>query len=186
MVKRCNNIWVAMYSQSGSELAKLIKSTGNKPAVILTNTKQGIRPDLYNPGHTMVIHDKHDNLMDWLRKSYPDPDIRETVTITLHGYLRVLPSDVCTRYNIYNGHPAAIDLYPDLKGMDPQVRTWENRDKYKFVGSVVHKVVPEVDEGEIVKSVHLTNTAQSLDDMFAMLTLTSQSAWHFALKEIMR
>lgn len=186
MSKILNNIWVALYSQSGSELANLIKSTGMIPSVILTNTKQEIRPDLYNPARTMVIHDKHDNLMDWLRKAYPDQDVREKVVITLHGYLRILPSDICARYNIYNGHPAAIDLYPDLKGMDPQVRTWENRDKYKFVGSVVHKVVPEVDGGEIIKSVHLTNTAQSLDDTFAMLTLASQTAWNFALKEIMR
>ena len=180
------NIWVALYSQSGSELANLIKSTGRRPNVILTNTKQSIRPDLYSPAHTLIVHAPHDGLMEWMRLSYPDEVVRETVTVTMHGYLRILPEDVCSRYNIYNGHPAAIDLYPELKGKDPQVRTWENKEKYKFIGSVVHKVIPAVDEGEIVKSVHLTNTAQSLDDMFSMLSMSSHSAWDFALKEIFK
>ena len=83
-----------------------------------------------------------------------------------------------------NGHPGAIDLYPELKGKDPQVRTWESKGNYKFLGSVVHEVVPEVDEGKIIKSVHLTNTALSLEDTFSMLKMTSLTAWTFAMKEL--
>jgi folate-dependent phosphoribosylglycinamide formyltransferase PurN len=128
----------------------------------------------------------HDEIMDWLRKSYPDDVIRSKVIVTLHGYMRIVAPDVCVRYRMYNGHPGAIDLYPDLKGKDPQVRAWENKGSYKFLGSVVHEVVPEVDAGKIIKSVHLTNTAQSCDDAFNMLKLTSLTAWNFAFKEIMK
>lgn len=186
MDKMPDSIWVALYSQTGSELLQLIKKQGRSPDVILTNTKQDINPGLYNPGRTLVVHRPHSDIMDWLRHSYPDDVIRSRVTVTLHGYLRILPPDICSRYRIYNGHPAAIDLYPELKGKDPQVRTWENRGSYKFIGSVVHEVVPEVDEGKIVKSVHLTNRAQSLDDMFDMLKVSSLSAWDFTLKEILK
>ena len=83
-----------------------------------------------------------------------------------------------------NGHPGAIDLYPELKGKDPQVRTWENKGNYKFLGSVVHEVVPEVDEGKIIKSVHITNTTLSLEDTFSMLKMTSLTAWIFTMKEL--
>lgn len=186
MSKGYSNIWVAMFSQTGSELAKLIESMGKRPCVILTNTKQDINPSLVYPSHTMIVHDKHDTLMNWLIRSYPDNDIRSNVTITLHGYLRILPEEVCKRYKIYNGHPGAIDLYPELKGKDPQVRAWENKAKYKFLGSVVHEVIPTVDEGKIIKSVHLTNTAQDLNDTYEMLKMTSFTAWKFALEEIFK
>lgn len=186
MVKIMNNIWVAMFSQTGSELLQIIKSQNRHPNVILTNTKLDVNPELLNPGKCMIIHKKHDEIMGWLREAYPDDDVRSMVTITLHGYLRIIPPDVCSRYRIYNGHPGAIDLYPELKGKDPQVRAWENRGSYKFLGSVVHEVVPEVDEGKIIKSVHVTNRALSVDDTFEMLKMTSLAAWNFAFKEIMK
>lgn len=186
MGKMPDVIWVALFSQTGSELLQLIKKQGRHPDVILTNTKTDINPGLYNPGRCMVMHKKHDEIMDWLRTSYPDEKIRSKVIITLHGYLRIIPPEICSRFRMYNGHPGAIDLYPELKGKDPQVRAWENRGSYKFIGSVVHEVVPEVDAGKIIKSVHLTNRALSQDDMFDMLKLSSLSAWDFALKEIMK
>jgi folate-dependent phosphoribosylglycinamide formyltransferase PurN len=92
---------------------------------------------------------------------------------------------MCGKYNIYNGHPGAIELYPELKGMDPQERTWENKSNYKFIGSVVHKVVPVVDDGEIVKTVYVINNVSSLDEMYSKLKFTSLSAWTFAMKELM-
>jgi len=104
--------------------------------------------------------------------------------ITLHGYLRIITEPVCRKYNIFNGHPAAIELYPELKGMDPQVRAWENKSAYKFIGSVVHKVVPEVDAGEVISQVNVINNVESLDEMYSQLKFTSLSAWNFATKEI--
>jgi folate-dependent phosphoribosylglycinamide formyltransferase PurN len=48
-----------------------------------------------------------------------------------------------------------LDIKPwddetDLKGKDPQIRTWENINNYQFIGSVVHKVTPGVDEGPVL------------------------------------
>lgn len=186
MGKGYNTIWVAMYSQTGSELLELIKETGKRPSVILTNTKQGVNPELRSPAHTSVIEGKHDELMDWLCKSYPDDGVRENVVITLHGYLRIIPEEVCNRYRILNGHPGAIDIYPELKGKDPQVRAWENRGNYKFLGSVVHEVVPAVDEGKIIKSVNVTNRAQDLNETYEMLKMTSFVAWKYVLQGLFK
>lgn len=177
--------WIALFSQTGSEIVHLSNAIGRSPDFILTNNmnedKYKYHPELYNLD-SMIVKGKHDVLMDYLSTSKgidPSADI-----ITLHGYLRILPEHVCSKYNIYNGHPGAINLYPELKGKDPQARTWENKGSYKFLGSVVHRVVPEVDAGEIVKSVYLTNTARSLDETFDMLKSTSLMAWKFAMKEI--
>ena len=41
--------------------------------------------------------------------------------ITLHGYLRIIPENICKQCkHIYNGHPGLINMYPELKGKDPQ------------------------------------------------------------------
>jgi len=176
--------WLAFFSQTGSEIVNLSKALGIKPDLIITNNiledKWKYHPDLRPMGTIMSA--RHDMLMDYLlTNGIYNP---ENTIITLHGYLRIIPAEVCGRYRMINGHPGAIDLYPELKGKDPQVRTWENKGNYKFLGSVVHEVVPEVDEGKIIKSVHLTNTALSLEDTFSMLKMTSLTAWTFAMKEL--
>lgn len=171
--------WIALYSQTGSEIAALSKATGRKPDLHLTNNIEFTTNSAISG---TILRAKHSWIMSYLEEQVIyDP--KDTI-ITLHGYLRILPASICSKYTIYNGHPGAIDLYPELKGKDPQVRTWENKERYKFIGSVVHKVVPEVDAGDIVKSVHLSNTATSLEDMYSMLKMSSLSAWTFAMKEI--
>ena len=49
--------------------------------------------------------------------------------------------------------------------------------KYNYYGSVVHKVVPEVDSGEIVSECKRFNTITSLDQAFNNLRSTSLTAW---------
>lgn len=176
--------WIAFFSQTGSEIVNLSYALGVKPDLIVTNNmledKWKYHPDLRSMGTIMSA--KHNMLMAYMMDNviYNPKD----VIITLHGYLRIIPAEVCSKYKMLNGHPGAIDLYPDLKGKDPQERTWENKGNYKFLGSVVHEVVPEVDAGRIIKSVHLTNNAISLEDTFAMLKSTSLAAWIFAMKEM--
>jgi folate-dependent phosphoribosylglycinamide formyltransferase PurN len=70
--------------------------------------------------------------------------------ITLNGWLKIVPPDICESYKIYNGHPALISMYEDLKGKDPVDRLWENYHMYEYAGSVIHEVTADVDEGEIV------------------------------------
>ena len=85
--------------------------------------------------------------------------------ITLHGWLRIMPPSICEKFKIYNGHPGLITDYPELKGKDPQERMF-NDGNYTYYGSVVHKVVPEVDSGEIVSEVKRFNTMKSLDEVY--------------------
>jgi len=95
----------------------------------------------------------------------------------LHGFLRILPPELFQYLTgkIYNGHPGLITYFPELKGKDPQIRAWEG--KYDTIGSVVHKVTEGVDEGEVVRFAAISNTAQSLDDMYNLLRGTSLDSW---------
>ena len=176
--------WIALFSQTGSEIVELSKLIKRPPDLIITNNITQEKYKIHENLNKLapVLSAKHDALMNYLLNTRVyDPS--ETI-ITLHGYLRIIPENVCTKYAMYNGHPGAIDLYPELKGKDPQARTWENKEKYKFIGSVVHKVVPGVDEGQIIKSVHFTNKNYSLNEVFESLKITSLTAWGFAMKEI--
>lgn len=171
-------VWIALFSQTGSEILDLSKTFGVTPLTLTNNMRS-----TWVCGLNIFKQATHDELMDWLRKSYPDEHYRSNkVLITLHGYLRILPSDICERYNVYNGHPAAIEKYPELKGKDPQARTWNDNEKYPIIGSVVHKVVPEVDAGEIVSSVCYSNRVQSQIEMFSKLKQSSQEAWYWFLR----
>ena len=107
-----------------------------------------------------------------------------TALITLNGWLRIVPPDKCKKYNIYNGHPGLITKYPELKGKDPQKRAWKNIASYSKIGSVVHKVVPEVDAGEvIVEKSTRTRDVLNIDRAYNALRTTSFNAWIEFLKE---
>ena len=183
MASSTKKIWIALYSQTGREILNLSSK-------LTRSSKLAVHPDLIlsntvgEPVLNVFKHDKHQELMDWLIKSYPDEEYRNNnVLITLHGYLRIIPPEVCNRYkNIYNGHPGFISKYPELKGKDPQVRTWQDNEKYPIIGSVVHRVTPGVDEGEIVSSSAVVNKCESLEEMYKTLSTTSLDSWYFFLK----
>lgn len=171
--------WVALFSQTGSEIVELSKRLQLKPDLILTNNNSytGVKPEINKVAPT--IYGSHNQLMKYLvEPGNLDPD--DTI-ITLHGYLRILPAEVCEMFKVYNGHPGAIDLYPELKGKDPQVRAWNGN--YRTIGSVVHKVTPEVDEGEILVKQHLTNNCKSLDEMYSTLKSLSLQSWQQFMRE---
>lgn len=170
--------WVALFSQTGSEIVNLSEIFGRKPDLLVTNNTSesaykfhsGIRKL-----NTIIMSGHHDILMNYFRNQtiYPTQD----TLITLHGYLRIIPQDVCEKYEIYNGHPGSIKMYPELKGKDPQARAWHDKDRYPIIGSVVHKVTPGVDEGEILVEENTNNTANSLEEAFSLLKQTSLNAW---------
>lgn len=169
--------WLALFSQTGSEIWDLTQKLGQVPDMIMTNNfenKIQINPKVKELP-SMFVSAKHDVLMDFL-STYDTED----VVITLHGYLRIVPANVCERHTIYNGHPGFITYYPELKGKDPQVRAWEG--KYPIIGSVVHKVTPGVDEGEVISSVAYTNRCESLDELFGLLKRSSLESWIWAFE----
>ena len=175
--------WIAFFSQTGSEIVELSKSLGRKPDLLVTNNFEdkiklhpGIRKLDVN-----IMSAEHNLVMNYFRNQVTY-NVSETL-ISLHGYLRILPADICERYEIYNGHPGAIDLYPELKGKDPQEKVWQDNDKYTIIGSVVHRCTAELDGGEVLKSVYVRNRNYTEEELYASLKMTSLSAWNFFMRE---
>jgi folate-dependent phosphoribosylglycinamide formyltransferase PurN len=144
--------WIAFFSQSGSEIANLTRYFGHTPDCIVTN-KQDLsdvhflfKKDLEDKAYTVTHIPVKPTVEDYMSilKQYKNP------IVTLHGYLRIIPAEICSKYEIYNLHPGLIDRYPELKGKDPQQRAIDG--KYDIVGCVLHKVIPEVDCGKIIDS----------------------------------
>lgn len=166
--------WIALFSQTGNELGRLSRELGKYPFNSLTNNKNYEQwADNIPPAVVSVMSTNDINTyLRHLPRSF----------ITLHGYLRILPPDICERHEIYNGHPALITHYPELKGKDPQERTWEHRDQYPIIGSVVHRCTAELDSGEVVKSVSYTNRCSNKEELYNKLKESSFIAWNFFLK----
>lgn len=120
--------WIAFFSQTGSEIVKVSKLLGKEPDLIITNE----RPEhlrTVNEGITVYVELPNKPTLDdydLILRAYDNP------IITLHGWLRVVPEEICNQYEIYNGHPGLITKYPELKGKDPQERAWEGN--YKTAG----------------------------------------------------
>lgn len=170
--------WITFFSQTGSEIANISRIFGRKPDLIVTNNvlekEQQYHPELRKL-NAIIMSGHHDILMNYFRNQTMYS--AEETLITLHGYLRIIPSDICEKYTIYNGHPGSIRMYPDLKGKDPQLRAWHSKDRYPIIGSVVHRVTPGVDEGEIIIEENVSNSAESLEQAFELLKDTSLKAW---------
>lgn len=167
--------WVALFSQTGSEIKALAAHNGCWPDIIITNNSKYEQWE-HNIPPAIVMIMPHKDIFDWFRNIEPHDTI-----VTLHGYLKILPPDVCEKFEIYNGHPAAIDLFPELKGKDPQEKAWEGN--YSMIGSVVHKCTSVLDAGEIVKSVHYINRCETKEELYNKLKETSLIAWKFFLEE---
>ena len=171
--------WIALFSQTGSEIADLSESINRKPDFVITNAD--LPGDVDPRVHVDFRLTKEEaKTLDILENiSF---DIDETL-ITLNGWLRIVPPSKCNMYNIYNGHPGLITKYPELKGKDPQKRVWDNIDNYNEVGSVVHRVVEEVDAGKIIcEETVPTRYIGSLDATYDALRTTSFNAWYWFLK----
>ncbi len=171
--------WVALFSQTGSEVLEVSKLLNIRPNLIFTNQalhssninselKHASIKTMYSTPSKPDVHDYH--------FMFAGADI-----ITLHGWLRIIPPTVCNTYNIYNGHPGLITEYPELKGKDPQIRAWEG--KYSDIGCVIHKVIPEVDAGAVILSNKISNKYKTLNEMYIALHDLSVNLWYTFLIE---
>ena len=169
--------WIPFMSQTGTEVREISNLLHFLPSLLVTNDYDRISeetqewifkmkiPVLSLPSkptldHYLLINPKKDDL------------------ITLHGYLRILPKAFVENqsYTIYNGHPGLITDYPELKGKDPQIRAWEGR--YDIIGSVIHEVTPEVDEGKVVMEMKCNIKPHSkINDYFEVLRNCSLTCW---------
>jgi len=165
--------WIVFFSQTGKEIVDLAERLGTWPDLIITNErpldKRTIHPEIEKRSY--IILPNKPTLEDYEKTL----DYFDNPLITLHGWLRILPEDICNRFEIYNGHPGLINAYPELKGKDPQIRAYEG--DYKYVGSVIHKVTPGVDEGAINYSIRVQKETWTLDETFLKLRELSLDLW---------
>jgi len=175
--------WIALFSQTGSEIVDLALHFDRWPDIIVTNNSdesewhpqilklhKGGLSGLSGKSRIKVVSSFEAKTANFLHGISSIDSF-----ITLHGWLRIIPENICNIYTIYNGHPGLITEYPELKGKDPQERMF-NSGNYTYYGSVVHRVVPEVDSGEIVSEVKRFNTMKTLDEVFTGLKSTSLAA----------
>ncbi len=180
-----SNQWVAFFSQTGSEIVALSEKLGRWPNLIVTNQR---------PEHLRVV-DPRIAQLPFLFVMTNKPTLEEYETlfshlappeklvVTLHGWLRVMPPEICDRYRIFNGHPGLITDYPELKGKDPQIRAWEG--KYPKAGSVLHKVTAGVDEGDIIDYEEFLTEGLDLNGLFLKLRDRSLYMWYKFLKVVL-
>lgn len=152
-------MWIALFSQTGSEIYNIAQRLNRYPDFILTNNQDR---DSWHPGlldtRSMIIG-AHKELMGTIA-IMPSED----ALVTLHGYLRILPEAIVERFEVINGHPGDIVKYPELKGKDPQAKAIDLG--LPSSGAVLHKAVAEVDAGEILKhqerAIHAGTTTEQL------------------------
>ena len=165
--------WVAMFSQSGAEIADICKTMDIRPEFIITNNfdKESISKDLLELD-IPILHLKPADINESLRSLD-----EEEYFITLHGYLRIIPEDICDKHEVYNGHPAPVHLYPELKGKDKQEDLFTHKDKYPQIGCIIHRVTPELDNGEILESITRPNNIDSIQEAYRIQKAYSLITW---------
>jgi len=172
--------WVAFFSQTGAEIADLSERVGRWPDLIVTNKR---------PDHLRTIDPRVKDFYGCTElPNKPTIDdyksvLEDNALVTLHGWLRIMPKVICEEYTIYNGHPGLITKYPELKGKDPQLRAFEG--KYPVAGAVLHKVVPEVDEGKIIAEEYFNASQLDLDELFRILRDRSIYMWTNFLEKVL-
>lgn len=174
--------WITFFSQTGTEIYNLCRGLGVYPDAIITNrhTMEGINKELVCL--TTFREYKLNRTIWYMLPNKPTLESYNNVLsqyenpiITLHGYLRILPKEICEKYEIYNLHPGLIDKYPELKGVNPQDRAF--KEGHKIAGCVIHKVVPEVDAGEIIISQGTSIENKNLNEVYEILHDTAFDLW---------
>ena len=171
--------WVTLFSQTGAEIADIAESLGRWPDLIITNK----RPNHLRTIDSRIVEYGYTELPNIPTLEDIENVLEDNAIITLHGWLRIMPHDICEKYLIYNGHPGLITKYPELKGKDPQVRTFEG--KYPVAGAVIHKVVAGVDEGKVIMEEKFNAINLSLDELFRILRDRSLYMWTNFLKKVL-
>jgi len=176
-----NRPWIAFFSQTGSEIVDIARSLKRWPDVIVTNERPAnlrtINPEILEQDLLVTTSNKPsaEELLEILAY-YNDP------IVTLHGWLRIMPANICESFNIFNGHPGLITEYPELKGKDPQIRALEG--KYPIMGCVLHKVTAGVDEGRIIAEERFNAFNITEEDMWKVTRDRSLYLWCQFLKNL--
>ena len=169
--------WTALFSHTGSEIVNISKKLGRTPDVIITNKA---------PGSEDIHEGIRDNI--YTRNKPTVEDYRKVLepgtVVTLHGWMRIVPPEICREYKMYNLHPGLITKYPELKGKDPQEQVFNNdyasrhgTKEYDFVGCVIHRVSPGVDEGLVIAECSTRNNFSGVDTLSCHLHGMATDLW---------
>jgi len=176
--------WVAFFSQTGKEVADLAEKIGRWPDLVVTN---------YRPAEVRVIDSRLKTIAIpfYVLPNKPSAEDYQVVLkgyedslVTLHGWLRIIPPQICSSFNIFNGHPGLITKYPELRGFNKQEAIYNREVEYPFIGSVIHKVTSKVDDGSVLLSCERSNTAKTKEDAYRLLRETSLETWVVFFKYI--
>lgn len=170
--------WIALFSHTGSEIAHVSHKLKRWPDTIITNQSPATKQITSKIRRGKINFCKSTpSVLDY-RSILEDADI-----VTLHGWMRIIPGEICKEYNIVNLHPGLITKYPELKGKDPQRRVFENITKtYDWVGCVLHKAVAEVDAGDVLMTSSTRNNFSGVNDLTSRLHEMAGDIWIDFLK----
>jgi len=136
--------WYTLFSQTGSEIYQISERLGCYPDMILCNKQDdfdSINQDLIGKA-PIIFTDEKPTVNQYLHY------LPEDALVTMHGWLKIVPGEVCEKRTIYNGHPGLITKYPELKGKDPQKKAVQLN--HATAGYVIHQATAELDGGPIV------------------------------------
>jgi methionyl-tRNA formyltransferase len=175
-------MWITTFSQTGSEIYQVSKSLGRFPDRIVSNRSLGqidyVNKDLRREFTGQWVFLPKKPTVDDYKFAFGEPTKGKVVT--LHGFLRIVPPEICDLYEIFNGHPGDIITYPQLKGKDPQAKAVELG--LPTSGSVIHKVTAGVDEGPILAHQEIPIAGMSLFEAITKLHANSIDLWCKFLK----
>lgn len=169
--------WVAMFSQTGTEISLISEQIGKYPDLVICNRQddfEGIDDRLI--GNARIVFTNSKPTTDEYLKMLPVESL-----VTMHGWLRIVPGKVCDDRTIYNGHPGLITKYPELKGKDPQAKAVSLG--LESTGCIIHEATAEVDSGEIVSEKEVSIAGMQLPQVYDTLHSTSVKLWVNFLKE---
>lgn len=174
--------WIAFFSQTGNEIVNLSDKLGIEPKLIITNKQTlDIKSKVYLKFKNKIWYLPNKPTIIDYQRIFKILDIQKEDRLTLHGYLRIIPPIICEEYNIINLHPGLITKYPELKGFNPQEKAYNLN--HEVIGSVIHKVSPIVDDGEILISNYIKGK-DTLDETYSSLAELSLSLWYNYLTNI--
>ena len=162
--------WIAMFSQTGSEIYEVSKKLNRFPDGIICNGQDFDKINKNIIGTAPIRFTEPKPTTEEYLELLP-----EDALITMHGWLRIVPGEVCEKRNIYNGHPGLITRWPELKGKDPQNKAFYSR--HETAGCVIHEAVAEVDAGEILKEGSVEIKGLPLDTVYSKLHKLSVDLW---------
>ena len=172
--------WITFFSQTGAEICDITESIGKWPDRIITNKRpEHLRTiDSRIPKDLLMYTQNKPELHEynWLLQEFDNP------IITLHGWLRVMPPEICERFTMYNGHPGLITKYEFLKGKDPQIRAF--KEKLPVMGCVIHKVTAGVDEGKVLKEIRFNAFNITEEEMWKVFKDRSLYLWCQFLEQL--